>query len=284
MRKGRPGPTSRIVLGTVTPRRVDEGQSPCQFLDCFKTGPSGVLQFEPRVADLRQTFFPIPHDEHVDEPGHRFRILHARAAGDHQRHREVAFFRRKRNSAQVQNREHVGVAEVVLQRETEHVEVCQRCECFEAVERQALRPQQGFHVGPGGVDPFAGPVVAPVHGRIEHLHPVVAHADRVGIGKGQADLAPDRPMVLSDGVQLTAQVLAGSLNEGQESPNHVILQSFVEHEALSRQKPAAYSLQPPPDISASPELPEIQPPPSVAFNHVLWHFPPDRNRAAPRTG
>ena len=38
-----------------------------------------------------------------------------------------------------------------------------------------------------------------VHHVVEHLQAVVAHADRVGVGKGQAELAPHRAVVLDHG-------------------------------------------------------------------------------------
>ena len=44
----------------------------------------------------------------------------------------------KRNSAQVEHRQHVGVAEIVLQREAQHVEPAKRREGFQAVKRQAV--------------------------------------------------------------------------------------------------------------------------------------------------
>ena len=52
-------------------------------------------------------------------------------------------------------RQHVRVAEVVLQREAQHVELAQRGEVFQAVERQVVLAQEGFHVGQRREDPLA---------------------------------------------------------------------------------------------------------------------------------
>ena len=44
--------------------------------------------------------------------------------------------------------------------------------------------------------PLADPVLAIVHQRVKNLQPVVAHTDRIGIRKGQAQLTPHVRVVL----------------------------------------------------------------------------------------
>ena len=56
-------------------------------------------------------------------------------------------------------------------------------------ERQALLAEQLLHVAPRGEYPLAGPIGPAVHHGVEHLQAVMAHADAVEVGKGQADRA-----------------------------------------------------------------------------------------------
>ena len=64
----------------------------------------------------------------------------------------------QRNAAQVEHRQDVGVADLVLQAEADQVEVAQRRERFQAVERQAVLAQLGLEVEPGREGAFAGPL------------------------------------------------------------------------------------------------------------------------------
>lgn len=104
-------------------------------------------------------------------------------------------------------------------------------EGFEAVERQIFGAEEGFHVGPGGIDTFASPIGAAVHGGIEDLHAVVAHADGIGIGECQAEFAAYGRVVLADGMEFAADVLAGRLDSGEQSADDVVFEGLVEHRA-----------------------------------------------------
>ena len=103
----------------------------------------------------------------------------------------------KRNSAQIQHREHVAVAEVVLQRETQHVEVAKRRELFKAPKRQAVPAKQLLHILQRRERSLALPTVAAIHNIVEHLKAVVAHADGVGVGKCKAQLSAHGAIVLN---------------------------------------------------------------------------------------
>ncbi len=61
-----------------------------------------------------------------------------------------------------------------------------------------------------------------------HLQAVVADAQRVGVGEGQAELAADLAMVLDDAVQLAADVLRGHLHARQDAIDG-LTEGGVEH-------------------------------------------------------
>ena len=64
------------------------------------------------------------------------------------------------DAAQIEHGEHVAVGQIVLQGKAEHVELRKRRERLEAIKRQVVAAEQGFHVGKGREGPFAGPIAA----------------------------------------------------------------------------------------------------------------------------
>jgi hypothetical protein len=118
-------------------------------------------------------------------------------------------FRMQRDSPQVQHRQHVGVAHLVLQAHSQHVEPVQRREGFETVQRQPRGAQFPLEIRQRGEGAFAGPARVVVDDAVQHLHAVVAHAQGIGVGEGEADRALQRGVVLGDGVAFAADVLPG---------------------------------------------------------------------------
>jgi hypothetical protein len=146
------------------------------------------------------------------------------------------------NAHQIEHRQHVDKRDLVLQREADHVEGRQRRKGLQAVERHLVFAELLFHVGPGREDALAGPIVAGVHQRVEHLQPVVAHADGVGVGEGEAEFSPHITMVLADHVQLAAQILGRRLHLRQQPADNVVFQTLVEHGLIMAESPPKANL------------------------------------------
>ena len=100
--------------------------------------PPLLLQRHPLFHEPRQALLAVADDEQVDERGEQLRVLRPGPAGDDQRMVERAVLAVQRNAAQVEHRQDVGVADLVLQAEAEQVELAQRRERLQAVERQAV--------------------------------------------------------------------------------------------------------------------------------------------------
>ena len=128
----------------------------------------------------------------------------------------------QRNAPQIEHRQHVGVRQFVLQRESQHVEIRQRRERFQAVQRHRCA-QLRLHVDPRREGPFAGPIGPLVHQRVENLQAVMAHPDGVGVGKSQAQLAADLRVILADRVQLAPQILGWTLHIGEQPIDDVAI-------------------------------------------------------------
>ena len=127
----------------------------------------------------------------------------------------------QRDAAEVEHRQHVGVADFVLQAESEDIELGERRERFEAIERQVRLPQFLLEVDPGREGAFARPLRIVVHDRVEDLQAVVRHAKRVGIGKRQAQSAAHFGVVLDDAVEFAAEVLGRCLHAREDAHDGV---------------------------------------------------------------
>ena len=125
------------------------------------------------VAELLDYLFPVPDHETVDERRQGLRVHRAETARDHDR---IVL-------AEVDHREHVGVRELVLEREADQIELPGRRARLERVERQPLRAHQALHVAPRREAKLGDPVGAPVDDVVEDLEPEVGHPDLVEVGE-----------------------------------------------------------------------------------------------------
>ncbi len=120
------------------------------------------------------------------------------------------------------------IADLVLEREAQDVELVQRREGLQAVERQPMLPQRVLEIGQG-VNTRSQAQPGRVHQAVEHLEPVVAHPQGIRVGKRQADGSARGPVVLRDAVQLAPHVLGGGSNVRQDPRNDVVFQILVQH-------------------------------------------------------
>ena len=122
----------------------------------------------------------------------------------------------QRYAGQVQGREHVGVAELGGERDTEHVEVTQRAVPVDRELGDALAAQQRLHVRPHGVRALGQGVRTLVDDLVQDHDALVGQTDLVGVGVHQGPprrqllalgTEPAAVPVLDRGVELTADVL-----------------------------------------------------------------------------
>src|SRR5581483_10282652 len=112
--------------------------------------------------------------------------------------------------------------------EADEVELAQRREAFQAVERESVAAQLLLEIDPGCERPLARPLRVAIHDGVEHLQAVMAHAQRVRVGKGEAQLAANVAMVLGDTVEFAAKVLRRRLHARQERQDGVF-ERAIEH-------------------------------------------------------
>ena len=118
-----------------------------------------------------------------------------------------------------------------MEAEADEVELGERRERFEAVQRQFVVSQLGLEVEPRRERPLAGPLRIVVHDAVEDLQAVVTHAERISIGESEAELAANLAVILDDAVQLAADVLGRHLHAGKKA-RHGFLQRGILHRSL----------------------------------------------------
>jgi hypothetical protein len=142
------------------------------------------------VAQLHHDLFAVAHYEGVDEGRDGLRVHRAEAARDHDRVVLAAVLRPKGHPGEVDHREHVGVGQLVLQREADQVERAGGRPRFERVEGDPLGAHQLLHVAPRREAELREPVLAAVDQVVEDLQPEIGHPDLVQVR--EAEEHPDR--------------------------------------------------------------------------------------------
>ena len=137
--------------------------------------------------------------------------------GDDQRIPGAALRREERNPAQIQDVERGGVEGLVRQGNPDNVEICQSVFALQRVERDAVFPQGGFHIRPGGEDALGEGIFTAVDDLVQDGDAQVGHAQVVQVGEDQRDADGGGIPVLDDLVEFAAGVAARFLNGGQDA-------------------------------------------------------------------
>ena len=155
-----------------------------------------------------------------------------RTTAQDQRRVVRAVGRAQGQAGQIQNVEHAGEVELVLQRKTHHVERVQRARALEGEQRQATAAQLCLHVEPRRKHALAGDARRLVEQRIENLAAQMGHPDLVGIWKSQTHPRPHRAGILADLVVLAAHIARRLLDLDQKVRIGVAA-AHVAHRGLS---------------------------------------------------
>jgi hypothetical protein len=207
-------PGRRVDLGRVQRGHVE--REPARELGqrvAARASTRGDLaaQRGPRQHERRQQLLGLADERRVDERRDRLGVRRRRAADQHQRRVLGALGRAQRDAPEIEQREHVGERQLVLQRDADHVELAQRALGLERHQRQPARAQLGLHVGPRRERALARDPGIAIEQRIDDLGPQVRHPDVVDIRKREADAGLEAldavPGVLLDhGLVLAAEV------------------------------------------------------------------------------
>ena len=157
------------------------------------------------IADDR--LLTVAEHGSVDEVCDRLWIESRVTAGDNQRVLVGTVGRLDRDTREVKCVEHVGVAELGRERDTEDVERADRPVCIDGELRDAVFAHQCFEIGPDRIGAFDEHAVKFTEHLIQDLHALVWQADLVGVGVHQAPPDVALSPVFDERVQFAADVL-----------------------------------------------------------------------------
>ena len=87
-----------------------------------------------------------------------------------------------------------------------------------------------LHVVQGSERPLADPIGPLVHHGVKNLQTMMAHTNRVGIGKSHAEAAGDIAVVLANHVEFATQILGGCLDIRKNVADDEIFERLIEHD------------------------------------------------------
>ena len=174
------------------------------------------------IAKHWQTRLAIACDEHVNKLCQRFGVLGTGTAGDYKRISQRSLVAVERNAAHIEHRQNIDATDLVLERKTENVKITKWRERFQTEERIFFFPHPRFHVGPRSERPFADPVVATIHQRVEHLQTMVTHADLVRIRESHAERAAYAGVIFANHVDFVTKILPGHLHAWKDPVDDVL--------------------------------------------------------------
>ena len=104
------------------------------------------------------------------------------------------------DARQLQHIQHVSVAQLILQRKADEVEIADRVAAFQGIEGDVLPAHFLLHVPPGGIAALAPEAVHLVHQAVQDPAAQVGHTDLIGVRKAQGISGVHRPPILYNGV------------------------------------------------------------------------------------
>ena len=157
---------SVLFVGHLVERRdIDAGHLPGRLDQELPAAPAGRFHLLIKIQQLVVDGLPFSDVEHVEELRDRLRIVGTGSPADDNRYRFVPLRGLERNPGQVQDLQHIRVAELKLQRDPQEIEVPDRILRLQCKKRDPSLPQYFVQVQPGGVHPLT-PGVLPA---VEHI-------------------------------------------------------------------------------------------------------------------
>ena len=175
----------------------------------------------------------IAQQKHVEELGRRLWAESGRPSADHERVLVASLAGVQRDAGEIEHLQHVGVAQLRLKRNAQHVELAHGPEALQCVERQAHLPHEPGHVRPRAIGALCEDVFSRVEDGVKDLQSRVRHADLVHVGKRQREREPNLFRILVHRVQLAADVPAGLLHVRQDTVNECVVDVHWKDSAAS---------------------------------------------------
>ena len=143
------------------------------------------LRLTDRRRNLQDRLLAVTEENGVEEVGQRFGVVGAGTAPDDQRGAFAPVRGTKRNPAQFQHVQDIGIGEFVLEGEADNIHLRQTPSALQGGKGKVFPAELLLPVRPRGIDPLGcQPRLLLEHG-VEDLEPQVAHPHLIDIGKGK---------------------------------------------------------------------------------------------------
>ena len=177
--------------------------------------PAGLFPLLHRGADLLQHLFAFAQLHHVKKVRHRLGVAHAGASRDNQRPTPVPVAGAQRNTGKIQHRQHVGIAQLILQREADNVEFRKRVLALQAVKGNVQPFHLFLHVGPGHESALTPPVFMAVEQLIKNFLTQKGHTNLIGVREAECHAHIHMVFILIDTARFTAGIAPRLLYQAQ---------------------------------------------------------------------
>ena len=211
-----------LLIGDIIERRHVYAGDPGSVAQKFFFRGAALFVHGVEIHDLTVDLLPFAEGKQVEKVRDRLRVAGAGAAAHHDGSKTLAVRRAHRQTGKIQHIEDVRIAQLILQREADKVEIPDRVAAFERVKRDVLLPHFFFHIRPRRKHALAPGIRALVRDGVEDLDPEMAHTDLIGIREAERIADIHRVLVLHHLIQLTAGIARGLLHGRQKLFNSFI--------------------------------------------------------------
>ena len=188
----------------------------------LRAAPQDLLLRKPFLSPLNHCVahrgeLDLAFSEHhkIEEISQRLAVAYTRAARDNNGHIFPSLRRIERDMRQIKHRQNIGIGELILKRESDHVESAQFILALQSIERNAALFHFLFHVHPGHERSFTPDILSGIEDLIEDLHAQKGHSDLIGVRKAECETKIYFVFVLIDAARFSAGITPGLLNGGK---------------------------------------------------------------------
>ena len=178
-----------LVGNIIKCRHIDTGYLCCQLQETVSV-PASFLIFLVPVHQLKINGFPFADIEYVKEFSQWLRIVGAWSSAYYDGMLLCPVTCVKGNLGQIQYLEHVGVAHLILQGDSQEIKILHRILGLQGKQRDFLLPEYGIQIRPWGIHAFTVYVLPLVKHGVQNLDAQMGHADFVNVREahGKADI------------------------------------------------------------------------------------------------
>ena len=175
-----------------------------------------VFHFHIEIHERIEHGLAVAYVEKIKEIRQRFRIVGTWPSADDDRKFIAAVLRVIRDLRKIQYLQDIGIAELILQRESEEIESFDRFLRLERKERNLLLLHDRMQIRPGRVGALTPDIRSSVQLIIDDLDPEMGHSDLIDIRKAHAEAHGSLFRSFDDGINFISDIAGRLLDRAQD--------------------------------------------------------------------